>query len=228
MHKSIEVLKVEEHKNSGVKIVSDFLVAKNLTSAPVTVNEYFDACKEYPIVFTKDSQGAWFSLVILGVEKENIFVEADGKWRKNCHIPAFVGRYPFLFMEEKDNLILTLDPTQIVEKSDAEENYFFEEDGSHSEFLKKVVNSMNSVHRFTKITQEFISTLNNLGLLEESGMSGKTAAGNDFSIGGFFIVKEEKLAALSSKEQAKLCKKGFTQFITAHMISVSNIHKLIN
>ena len=228
MHKSIEVLKVEEHKSSGVKIVSDFLVAKNLTSAPVTVNEYFDACKEYPIVFAKDSQGAWFSLVILGAEKENIFVEADGKWRKNCHIPAFVGRYPFLFMEDKGNLVLTLDPTQIVEKSDAGENYFFEEDGSHSEFLKKLVNSMNSAHRFTQITQEFISTLNNLGVLEESGMSGKTAEGNDFSIGGFFIVKEEKLAGLSSKEQAKLCKKGFTQFITAHMISVSNIHKLIN
>lgn len=228
MHKSIEVLRLEEHKDSGIKVVSDFLMAKNLTSAPVTVNEYFEACKEYPIVFSKDSQGAWFSLAILGVEKENIFVDADGTWRKNCHIPAFIGRYPFLFMEDKDNLVLTLDPSQKVPKDEAGEEYFFEEDNSHSEFLKKLVKGMNSAHRFTKITREFIETLNSLGLLEESGMKGQTAKGNDFSIGGFFVVKEEKLKALTAKEQAKLCKKGYTQFITAHMISVSNIHKLIN
>jgi hypothetical protein len=228
MHKSIEVLRLEEHKNFGIKTVSDFLLAKNLISAPITVNEYFESCKEYPIVFSKDSQGRWSSLAILGAEKENIFVDTEGTWKKNCHIPAFIGRYPFVFMEDKDNLVLTLDPSQKVQKSEAGENYFFEEDNSHSEFLKKLVSSMNSAHRFTKLTQEFIKTLNSLGLLEESGMKGKTAKGNDFSIGGFFVIKEEKLKALTAKELAKLCKKGYTQFITAHMISVSNIHKLIN
>ncbi len=228
MHKSIEVLRVEEHKDFGVKVLSDYLIAKELTSAPITLNEYFEACKEYPIVFSKDSQGQWFSLALLGVEKENKFVEADGKWRKNCHIPAFVGRYPFLFMEDNDNLVLTLDPSQKIPKGEAGENYFFEEDNQHSEFLKKIVTAMNSAHRFTKLTKEFISTLDSLGLLEASGMSGKTAEGKEFSIGGFYIVKEEKLTALTQKAQVKLCKKGFTQFITAHMISLSNMNKLIN
>ena len=228
MHQSIEVLRVEEHKDFGINVLSDFLVAKNLTSAPITANEYFESCKEYPIVFTKDSQGEWFSLALFGVEKENKFVEADGKWRKNCHIPAFVGRYPFLFMEDNDNLVLTLDPSQKIPKSEAGENYFFEDDNQYSEFLKKIVNSMNSAYRFTKLTKEFISTLDSLNLLEASGMSGKTSEGNEFSIGGFYIVKEEKLAALSQKAQAKLCKKGFTQFITAHMISLSNMNKLVN
>lgn len=228
MHKSIEKLSLEKDKNFGIKIVSDFLMSKNLTSAPITVNEYFESCKEYPIVFAKDSQGSWLSVAILGAEKENTFVEADGQWRKNCYIPAFVGRYPFLFMEDKGNLVLTVDPSQKIEKSEAGENYFFEDDDSHSEFLKKIVSSMNSAHKFSNLTQDFIKTLENLNLLEESGMRGTTAQGNDFSIGGFFVVKEEKLKALTAKAQAKLCKKGFTQFLTAHMISVSNIHKLVN
>jgi len=228
MHKSIEVLRVEEHKDFGIKVLSDYLVAKSLTSAPITLNEYFESCKEYPIVFSKDSQGQWFSLALLGVENENKFVEADGKWKKNCYIPAFVGRYPFLFMEDNDNLVLTLDPSQKIPKSEAGENYFFEEDNQHSEFLKKIVASMTSAHKFTRLTKEFISTLDNLGLLEASGMSGKTAEGKEFSIGGFYIIKEEKLTALTQKAQAKLCKKGFTQFITAHMISLSNMNKLIN
>ena len=59
-------------------------------------------------------------------------------------------------------------------------------------------------------------------------MNGKTAEGKEFSVGGFFIVKEEKLAKLTQKAQAKLCKKGYTQLLTAHMISISNIQKLVN
>ncbi len=228
MHKSIEVLSLEKHKEFGIKTVSNYLIAKNLTSAPITVNEYFESCKEYPIVFSKDSQGAWFSLVLLGVEKENKFVDAEGKWKKHCHIPAFVGRYPFLFMEDSDKIVLTLDPTQTIEKSEAEDKYFFENDGKHSNFLKTVVSSMNSAQKFTKLTQEFIKTLDDLNLLEASGMGGKTTEGNDFSIGGFFVIKEKKLASLTAKEQTKLCKKGFTQFITAHMISISNMNKLID
>jgi len=228
MHKTIEVVRVEDHKEFGVELVKNFTQAKKLTSCPITANEYYESCKHYPILFAKDSTGMWFSLALLGLEKENTFIEADGEWRKNCHIPAFVGRYPFLFIEDNDRLILTLDATQKIEKSKAGKNYFFENDNRHSEFLKKLVNSLNHAQKFTKMTQEFIKTLDNLGILEESGINGKTAEGNDVSVGGFFIVKEDKLMALTQKEQAKLCKKGYTQLITAHMISISNIQKLLN
>ena len=228
MFKELENITLESHKDAGIKLATDFFQSKELTSAPITANEYYEACKHYPILFAKEANGTWFSLALLGVEKTNTFIEEDGQWRKNCYIPAFVGRYPFLFLEQEGNLHLTFDTTQQIKKSDAGENYFFEEDGKHSAFLTKLVKALTQTQKFNLLTQDFIKTLDELGILEESGMNGKTAEGKDFSIGGFFIVKEEKLAKLTQKAQAKLCKKGYTQLLTAHMISISNIQKLVN
>jgi len=228
MFKQLENITLESHKDTGIKLATDFSQSKELTSAPITANEYYEACKHYPILFAKEANGTWFSLALLGVEKRNTFVEENGQWRKNCYIPAFVGRYPFLFLEQEGNLHLTFDTTQQIKKSDAEENYFFEEDGKHSAFLTKLVKALTQTQKFNLLTQDFIKTLDELGILEESGMNGKTAEGKDFSVGGFFIVKEEKLAKLTQKAQAKLCKKGYTQLLTAHMISISNIQKLVN
>ena len=228
MFKELNTVTLQEHKNSGIVALTDFAQAKELTSAPITANEYYEACKSYPILFAKESNGTWFSLALFGVEKSNTFVEENGQWRKNAYVPSFIRRYPFLFLEDNRQLVLTVDQTQIVEKSEAQENYFFEDDESHSPYLKKVLESLNQTQNFTLLTQEFIKTLDEFKLLEESGMKGKTAEGNDFSVGGFYIINEERLAKLNPKIQAKLCKKGYTPLITAHMISQSNIQHLVN
>jgi len=228
MFKQLENVTLEAHKELGVKLATDFSQSKELTSAPITANEYYEACKHYPILFAKEANGTWFSLALLGVEKTNTFIDEENQWRKNCYIPAFVNRYPFLFLEQEGKLLLTVDTTQQIKKSDAGENYFFEEDGKYSVFLKKLVEALTQTQNFNLLTQDFIKTLDELRILEESGISGKTAEGKEFSVGGFFIVKEEKLAKLTQKAQAKLCKKGYTQLLTAHIISVSNIQKLVN
>ena len=39
---------------------------------------------------------------------ENLFVGEDGRWREGDYIPAYVRRYPFIFLEQPDKNGLTL------------------------------------------------------------------------------------------------------------------------
>ena len=46
---------------------------------------------------------------MLGVRgQENLFVDAQGQWRAGAYIPAYVRRYPFIFMENEDRSQFTL------------------------------------------------------------------------------------------------------------------------
>ena len=47
-----------------------------------------------------------------------------------------------------------------------------------------------------------------------------------FTLGGFFIINEEKLKHLSKKKKDDICAKNAYALITAHLISLSNIQKL--
>ena len=228
MYKNIELVTFDEQKDSGVANVENFAQAKSITSAPITMNEYYESCKNYPILFAKNADGVWFSLALLGLDDKNQFIDENGVWNKNCYVPSHMKRYPFLFIEDNNKLLLAFDTEHKVSKDEAEERYFFEENGEQSPFLKQVVNSMSQVNTFTKVTHDFIKLLDELGIVEESGISGKDAEGKDISVGGFWIVKEDKFVQLSQKEKAKLCKKGYMQPLTAHLISISNIQKLLN
>ena len=71
MYKNLEILNKINHKNKSLKEVKNFFYAQKLTSAPITVAEFFEACKNYPIFFAKDKDNNWFASVILGYKENN-------------------------------------------------------------------------------------------------------------------------------------------------------------
>ena len=61
MYKNIEILNKINHENKTIKEIKDFSFAKGLTSAPIVVSEFYEACKNYPIFFAKDKDENWES-----------------------------------------------------------------------------------------------------------------------------------------------------------------------
>jgi len=226
MYNNIELITKDEHKEFGVANVEGFSHAKNLTSSMITMSEYYQSCKNYPIVFAKNEEEGWFSVALLGLEKENKFLNEDGTWKEDCYIPAYVRRYPFIYIKNEDDLLLGFDADHKVSKEEAGDRYFFDEEEKTTEFVGNVLTFMNQVQNLSKETQEFIETLNELDLLEASNITGKNAEGKELSITGFWVLKEEKLNELTQKNKTMLCKKSYMQPITAHLISLSNIQRL--
>ena len=62
--------------------------------------------------------------------QQNLFVESDGQWREGSYVPAYVRRYPFIFLENeaRSEWTLCVDEAapQLVE---GRENPLFDDDG---------------------------------------------------------------------------------------------------
>jgi len=226
MYNNIELITKDSHKDAGVANVEGFSHAKELNTSMITMSEFYQSCKNYPIVFANNEEEGWFAVALLGLEKENKFVSEEGVWKEGCYIPAYVRRYPFIYIKNEDDLLLGFDADHKVSKEEAGERHFFDEKEETTPFVANVLTFMNQVQNLTKATSEFIETLVEMDVLEESAITGKNAEGKEISVNGFWVLKEEKLEKLTKKNKAKLCEKNYMQAITAHLISLSNIQGL--
>lgn len=228
MYKNIEAINKEVHKNSAVKEITNIEFAKDVSSAVVTLGEFYSACKDYPVVFTKDKEGSWSAIAILGIKDgENLFVK-DGKWDIRSYIPAFFRRYPFIFAKQNDgNLVLAVENEYIENEAKDEKRKLFTNEGENSEFLNSIMLFLNDYQKDAMVTTNFIKHLDEMELLEEKNIQATDAKGEKFTINGFFAVNEEKLQHLGKKKKEKICNEGLSPFITAHLISLGCIQKLI-
>ncbi len=227
MYKSIELINSIEHKNGAVKDVTDYSFSKELSNCLVTVSEFFEACKDYPILFAKDSKNEWFASVMLGLkEKDNLSIDEKGNWKSGKYIPAFIRRYPFVFVSDKDKLALAYDSTYKTTKEANPTKAFFDENGNNSEFLNGTLRFLTNFQADALSTAKFVSELEKLELLEQKSATIKTLSNETITINGFFVLNEDKLKNLNEKKKSDLCKRGAIPLITAHLISLSNIRKL--
>ena len=230
MYKNLEILNKITHKENSVKEIKDFSFAKNLINAPITVTEFFEACRNYPIFFAKDVNENWFASVLLGFkENENVFVNDKGEWDKLHYVPAFVRRYPFVFIEQNDNkeqLLVAIDKEYLISDKKDENRKLFDDKSENSEFLNNALNFLNQFQNDSIATKEFIKQLDDWELLEEKTATIITPNKEQFNITGLFIVNEDKLKHLSKKKKDEINDKNAIPLITAHLISLSNIQKL--
>lgn len=228
MYQNLEILNKIEHKEQSVKLVENFSFAKKQMNAPITVAEFFEACKNYPIFFAKDKNDNWFASVMLGFkENDNVFVDDKGNWDKLHYVPAFVRKYPFVFIEQenKDELLLAIEKEFLSSNKKDESRKLFSND-ENTEFLTGVLNFLNQFQLEAKITSNFVKQLETWELLEEKTATIVTANQEQFNVNGLYVVNEDKLKHLSKKRKEELCEKDMLPLITAHLISLSNIQKL--
>ena len=121
------------HDNLSLASNTGFGYAAKTNAVPLVATELPTACRHFPIVFTDGEQPT--PVAVLGVRgQENLFVDAQGQWRPGTYIPAYVRRYPFIFMENEDRSQYTLcvdeKAAAVVEGRD---NPFFDEAGEPTE-----------------------------------------------------------------------------------------------
>lgn len=230
MYKNVEPINSTTHLKSGIKEIQGFIYAKDLIHAPITIAEFYESCKDYPIVFAKDSHEAWNALALIGYQSENIFIDEKGTWEKNRYIPAFIRRYPFIFIAQPNSEELTFAFDAVCEdkKCQNTERAFFAEDGKASPYLEGMMRFLTQFQNDAKATTEFIQQLDDWGLLEARMATIVDASGEKFTLNGFYVLNEEKLRHLSKKRKDEINAKNVIPLITAHLISLSNIQRMGN
>jgi SapC len=222
------LLNRESHKGKKIAPSTSFAFAKKANSLYMAGVEFTDACKEYPIVFTHVGTDKIVPVAMLGLrEGENLFVGADGQWRAS-YVPAFVRRYPFVLSELPGQQMGVCIDEGYAGLNEQHGELLFDSKGNDTPFLQGALDFLNRYQVEYLRTDRFCQRLKDMGLLMEMNAKADLFDGSSFMINGLMVVDERKLLQLSDAQALEVFKSGELSWIYAHLVSLSNLNRLVD
>lgn len=214
-------LEPARHAKAGLSPNSNFGFARNTNAVALTLSEFAMAARNYPIVFSSVAPVVPFAVV--GVrDNENLFLDANGRWREDAYVPAYVRRYPFIFSEVPNSERLLLCVDEAAEHFEAESTQPFFVDGKPSENLQRALKFNEMFHVQLDDTRQFGAWLEENGMLEEKVARAELPTGQNYTLRGFRLINAEKLRTLTDAQVLELHKKGWLPLLHFHMQSLAN------
>ena len=228
LYRKIVALDNEKHRQLRIGEIKRYEFTRLANSVPLTAIEFFEAAREFPIVFTRADKGETLPAALFGLrEKENLFVDASSRWNAR-YIPAFVRRYPFLPAQgDGDQLLVCVDEGHpSVGAADGQALFNF--DGSTTPYLEKAIAFMRDYQAEAVRTTEFVAKLKELDLFTEVSARAELRNGGAFQLNGLLVIDETKYRAISEQDIVDLFRQGWLSLIDAHLLSLGNLGRLID
>ena len=207
-----------------------FGFAKGAHLLPLTVAEVGLALQHYPLVFV--AEGETFALVALtGLPGQgNRFIDAQGEWTPGVYIPAYVRGYPFIALRpsEKAEPVLAFDPSAADFKTRGGQA-LLGADGQPSEQLKGIAAFHAEYRQLAERTAVITQAIKAADVLEEGSLNLQPNNGGEAQkIGGFMVISEQKLKALSADALKKLMEADALGLAYAQLFSMGNLGNLFS
>ncbi len=224
-YKDLLPLNSRDHKAWKSKTFDNAAFIGETHAIPLTIDEFVDAQRNYPIVFTAGENPLPIALMGMN-EGVNVFIDDDGKFIEQVYIPAYARRYPFILARlrpDSEEMSLCFDPAAEVVGDFKEGQELFDGEGQPTEYTKGVLDFCEKFEQAGQRTKAFMDELEKRELL----MDGEIAiTQNDdpdkpFVYRGFRMVDEKKLAALPDDQIVELNKNGMLVLIHAHLFSLN-------
>lgn len=192
---------------------------------PVTVDEFIDTQRHYPIVFSAGENPVPLALMGLN-EGVNTFVDDEGKITDDVYLPAYVRRYPFMLAKlqpESEELSLCFDPSAGVVGDHKDGNALFDDKNEPTEYTKGVLDFCQKFEESGARTKSFMEEIKKHGLLMEGeiAITMQENPDNPFVYRGFQMVDENKLRELKGDVLESLASNGMLMLLHAHLFSLN-------
>jgi hypothetical protein len=216
------------HAADGLVERKDVAFSRATHAVPITVDEFVMAQRHYPIVFSDGAEGVPLALVGLR-EGENLFVDADGQWRSDAYVPAYIRRYPFMLARltpDAQVLSLVFDDQSGILSADSE-NKMFDAEKQPTETTKNILGFCEQFEQAIARTKSFMDELTKLNLL----MDGQAQIQNPgmeqpATFAGFKMIDEQKLQNIRGDQARKMVQNGMLGLVYAHLFSLSQMRIL--
>ena len=223
LYNSVVPLTPEQHKALHISDKRDFSVAATTTAIPLTCDEFSQAMRDYPIVFSGADQPT--PLALVGLSKgRNDQVDKDGSWRTGTYVPAYLRRYPFLLVKEQegsDRQVLCADLTSMQFEKSSDTGQALFDDGAPSERLKDILEFARRYETAILRTSDVMRVVVEHDLIQASTVN-LSKGDKSARIEGFSVIAEEKVRALEDAKLADLARRGILALFTAHQMSLAN------
>lgn len=215
-----------EHDGKFMRPAWNYEFANGAHAIPITAAEFVLVARHYPILFVGQDR---VPVAAVGLSSnENLFIEADGRWKTGFYVPAYVRRYPFILMgADEQNIRVGIDQADIDRNWKKGEGRPLLEDGKESEDLKQAISLCEQFHGAYMQTAKLLEFIKDSDLLIERNMNGPVKSDADRKGGEFWAVDEEKYRALPDDKFLELRKSGFLAALHSHLASMNNWNTLI-
>jgi len=215
------VVNQNEHASAGVREAGNTAFARRATMLPLALDEIFAAAVTYPLVVIAKPRPT-IAAVVGFDDGANLFVDADGRWRPEAHIPAYVRRWPYITanVEGEDRIVLCVDETMIDPEPTDARRFFV--NGAPSAALAQATEFCRAFQFGTERASEFARALVERELTVErvfetrfSNESGRRPS----VLRGVATVDEERFNALSDEMWISWRARGWVAAVHALLMS---------
>ncbi len=172
-YKDLIPLSSQQHATYKTRATDKATWLAGVNSVPLTVEEFPQAQRNFPIIFTSGNDPV--PLALMGMnEGVNVYVDDDGTVNTPIYMPAYARRYPFMLAKlrpDSEELSLCFDPTSdlIGEIEDGQPLF---EGNDPSEATKGMLKFCENFEIAGNKTASFIAELKKHDLCEECRFGG--------------------------------------------------------
>lgn len=216
-------LNSRDHKNYRSRSMDSAPWLAKAHAIPLTVDEFVQAQRDFPIVFSSGENPLPLALMGLN-EGVNTFVDDKGKVTEQVYLPAYIRRYPFMLAKLKPDatdLSLMFDPSSGAIGEFEEGERLFDDEGNTTDTTKRILDFCQHFEQSAQRTQAFLTEIKDAGLL----MDGEVALQREgeekpFVYRGFKMIDQDKLRDVSDEKLGEWHKNGLLMLIHAHIYSL--------
>jgi hypothetical protein len=213
-------------RDAGLKVreITDLSFAREANTIPINLVEFSQVARHYPIGFVGE---AALPAAIVGLQKDNLFVDEQGLWKPGVYVPAFVRRYPFIFAEtgDVDQYSLCIDDDPRAVSNDQGRPLF--ENGQPAPLIGQALDFCRSFQLAARETDAFVKAIKAANLLVERKAETRLAAGASFTLTGFKAIDPARLRKVPARTLAQWNDKNWLAPIFAHLQSMTNWNDLM-
>ncbi len=220
-------LPLQSDKHANWRLVQGTVAFAAETNAiPAVVGEFGLAAQHFPILFTgKDAA----PIVAVGLARSNLFIDGD-KWAEDTYAPAYVRRYPFVFMQadtDGDYLLAIDADAEHVNQGTSDEGEPLFVDGKATELVDNAMRFCGDFTREHEATRQFTAAILAQDLLVERSIDVTLNNGEQMSVNGFHVVDVEKLSKLPDDIVLAWHRNGYLALVHHHLSSLSRFNALV-
>ena len=203
-----------------------FRFASTARTVILAAVEFFDASRQFPIIFSSTPDGSILPVALMGLEEnENLFVDGDGAWLGQ-YIPAYIRRYPFITTDGSEGQT-TVCIDEDFDGFNLEAGFPLFENSEPTPKTQEIQAFLQDYFLQMQQTEQFCTMLLQKGLLRQIDVQANINDGRTYPLNGMLVVDEEKLTQLPDSDVVTLFRSGAVALIHAHLFSLRNLNTLI-
>jgi hypothetical protein len=196
--------------------------------------EYEELQREYPILFRRDPDGAYYSVALLGLDRdENLFLGEDG-WQGR-YVPALLQRGPFSIGVSGQGpngeplgepmIHIDLDDPRV---SRSEGQPVFLPQGGNSPYLDHIAGVLRAIFAGIEVNKTIFAAFEQFGLIEPVTIEIQLSDTRQYNVPDCYTISQERLMRLDGAALEQLHRADYLRAAMWVVSSLRNVSRLID